>query len=130
MVDTYEERFSFDEIDIDFESLTDVQKLFGRSQKYNFPAVTVYKDTIYFNRAAEKYAPMYYRWRINEEWCVLTPSNSDDKQAYKSWHSNNCLYARLPVGLRGSNLMRGIHKLYKCGNSLAFKRYEFVEDNT
>lgn len=115
-------------IEIDDSDFSEVEKLYN-SPHYNFPVISVSEQTCYFNRAAAGFVPANFKWRFNTNWCVIVPCNKDDTNSYSSQRNNFGVSCRLPAGLRTeAKLSRGVRKLYKTSNGLAFKRYELVTD--
>lgn len=112
-----------EEVELDLELLDEINKL---NNHVTFPAINIFKDTVYFNAAASKYVPTYFKWRINDDWCVLVASDSGDRNVYKSWKGPyEAILCRFPSEISPSYfMMKGLHKLYKTKNGIAFKRYE------
>lgn len=117
-----------EQIDLDFSDFEEVEKLSGINVRFTFPVIYIGKQTCFFNRAATPLVPVYFKWKINDEWCVLVPCTKDERGAYKSWKdSNKHSKIRFPAEISTSVGMRGVHKLYKTKNCLCFKRYEMIE---
>ena len=57
-------------------------------------------------------------------------SSSNDKHAYKTWAHRKirAKIATLPIALQNEKTIIGTHKLYKTKNGLAFKKFEFVNE--
>lgn len=121
MMESLDFEFDFDELDL-------IEKEIG-GINYDFPVITVGNTHVYFNSKAFPYIPEYFKWYVNDEWCVMKISSSNEKNAYKSWSHRKirAKLATLPIALRNEKTIIGTHKLYKTKNGLAFKKFEFVE---
>ena len=114
-------------IDIDIEGMSIFYN--DRGAKFRFPVCNISaKNRAFFNGAAFPYLPEYFKWYVNDEWCILRPCDQKDRHAYKMGARDCCGVATLPALLDGGKLMCGYHKLYKTKNGIAFKRYELLEE--
>lgn len=119
-------------IDLDFaeEDLLAIEKLYGGASANPVPAVCVMKEGCYFNKKAGPSVPEHIRWFVNDEWVVLKPGRKDDRNSYGVWPIKSipgAKHCRLPKQLEGAATFRGVHKLYKTKDGLAFKKNEILE---
>lgn len=115
-------------IDIDIEEMNIIER---EISKFPFPVCNFSGRNVIFNKLAREYVPSrFFKWYINDEWCVLRPCDPGEPNTYKMHLTNKKTspIAQLPVALRGNKLMFGYHKLYKTKNGIAFKRYELLEE--
>ena len=117
---------------IELEELEIEDKEFERIVKCGFkqlsyPAITITKYAIYFNRLAGQYAPQRIAWATTPNYVVALPADDDDKNAYsiRVHKTGDFGVTAFPVVMRKEKkIAPGVYKIYKYTNGIAFKRYE------
>lgn len=116
---------NIEEVFLDITDFEIVEKLF-RARKS--PSICVGKTSCYVNITGAPFIPKFFKWYVNEEWCCLKKCDEEEKNAYKARTitAGKSFYTliRLPSALEGAVTFRGLHKLYKTKDGVAFKKYE------
>ena len=118
-------------IDLDMSDFTPLGEKRGKI-KYSFPVITVRSNGYaYSNAAAGGIMPDYFKWFVNDEWCVLKACAKGTPRSYKTTRHKKWknLYFRIPQEI-GDLPICGNHKLYKTKDGVAFKKHEFVGEET
>lgn len=111
------------------EEIEEVEKI-HYVQRFNFPAATFGKNTIYFNKAASDIVPRFIKWGTTSEYVVGLPGKEMARNVFAVRpYRQNCKgrVAAFPRELRREKKIReGNYRLYKYKNGIAFKRYEQI----
>ena len=122
-----------EELNISLDELEEIEK-FLRSPKFNFPAITVGKERIYFNRSCAPFLKDAVKWFASTDYIVGVPAKRSGKNSFAITNKKigDCLFysATFPVALKmEKKLQPGCYKLYKYKDGFAFKRYEPIAEN-
>ena len=116
----------FEELDLDGEELEQISKKFGTL--FNFPAIHIGNDVIYYNIASRSIVPKYIKWFTTHEYIIGLPTTKDDKNGYKVRADQYTTFSSFPAEIRDVKKVKpGYYKLYKYKDGFAFKRYEQCE---
>lgn len=100
----------------------------NRMAVFDFPAIHLGKQHIYFNAKAFPYIPEYIKWYASPEYIIGLPAIGKSKYSFKTRITSEFTRATtFPIRMKKEKCVKsGFYKLYKYKNGIAFKRYEQI----